>query len=264
MKRQTAFTLVEILMSTAIMAIVGGILFTTLWHGTILFARNTAINIAHQQARVAVMKMEKDLHSCVSVPQLIAINRTPVGGNGPAAGIAFQHFAQGPFQVNPGFYANTQKQIELITNGYTPKVGQRLNIPTHSIESYITAVTGGGTIRRVTLEQNLTNDVNTTLEGQAVNIAGFLTDQVMYIVESGELRFYPSKGSVQYTVMTNDITSATPFSIPVTAAGAQYNRFVAAINLSTADAGTSNRGFRAANMFLNSMVPYRARLTETQ
>ena len=64
--------------------------------------------------------------------------------------------------------------------------------------------------------------------------------------------------------MTNDITSATPFSIPVTAAGAQYNRFVAAINLSTADAGTSNRGFRAANMFLNSMVPYRARLTETQ
>jgi prepilin-type N-terminal cleavage/methylation domain-containing protein len=46
MKKHAGFTLVEVLMATGIMAIVGGILFTTLWHGTILFARNTAINIA--------------------------------------------------------------------------------------------------------------------------------------------------------------------------------------------------------------------------
>jgi hypothetical protein len=64
--------------------------------------------------------------------------------------------------------------------------------------------------------------------------------------------------------MANDITTTSPFSIPLTQAGAQYNRFVAAINLSTADDRSSNRGFKAANMFLNSMVPYRARLCITQ
>src|SRR6476620_1836470 len=99
MKKLRAFTLIEALIATAIMAIVGGILFTTLWQGTILFAKNTAINVAHQQARIAVIQIEKDLHSCVSVPQLIDSNRQPIGGNGPAAGIAFQHFASGPFKV---------------------------------------------------------------------------------------------------------------------------------------------------------------------
>jgi prepilin-type N-terminal cleavage/methylation domain-containing protein len=264
MKRTRAFTLIEMLIAVAIMAVVGGILFTTLWHGTILFARNTAINVAHQQARIAVIQIEKDLHSCVSVPQLIDANRNPIGGNGPAAGIAFQHFAAGPFRVAAGTYLANQKSIDLITNGVQPKVGQRLNIPTHSIESYIQSVSGSGTTRRVTLEQNLTNDVMTTLEGIPVNVTGFLTDQVTYIVESGQLRFYPKRGNTTFTVMTSNITSPIPFSIPLTPAGAPYNRFVAAINLSTADTGTSNRGFRAANMFLNSMVPYRSRLTETQ
>ena len=64
--------------------------------------------------------------------------------------------------------------------------------------------------------------------------------------------------------MANDLTSATPFSIPVTPLGAPFNRFVAAINLVTADNTTSNRHFKAANMFLNAMEPYRARLCTYQ
>jgi prepilin-type N-terminal cleavage/methylation domain-containing protein len=265
MKKLHAFTLIEVLIATAIMAVVGGILFTTLWQGTILFAKNTAINVAHQQARISVIQIEKDLHSCVSVPQLIDANRLSIPGNGPAAGIAFQHFASGPFQVAPGDYRTTQRWINIITNGVKPKVGQRLNIVTHNIESYITAVSGiSATNYRLTLDANLNNEVNTTLSGQVVNISSFITDQVTYIVESGQLRFYPKRGGTAFTVMTSNITSPIPFSIPTTTAGAPYNRFVAAINLSTADTGTSNRGFRAANMFLNSMVPYRSKLTETQ
>jgi hypothetical protein len=85
-----------------------------------------------------------------------------------------------------------------------------------------------------------------------------------YVVNGGELRYFAPSQPAAGRLMANDITTATPFSVPVTPAGAQYNRFVAAINLSTADNLSSNRGFKAANMFLNAMVPYRARLCITQ
>jgi hypothetical protein len=78
------------------------------------------------------------------------------------------------------------------------------------------------------------------------------------------LRQYPKKGSSTYKVISSEITTATPFSIPQTPAGAAFNRFVAAINLSSADRTATARNFRAANMYLNSMVPYRSRMTETQ
>ena len=62
----------------------------------------------------------------------------------------------------------------------------------------------------------------------------------------------------------NDIISSTPFSIPTTPGGALYYRFVAAVNLSTADDKSSNRGFKSANILLNGQVPMRARLTTFQ
>jgi hypothetical protein len=64
--------------------------------------------------------------------------------------------------------------------------------------------------------------------------------------------------------MGNDITNATPFSTPLTPAGALYSRFVAAIDLSTSDLHYSNRGYKAANILLNGQVPFKARLTTYQ
>ena len=64
--------------------------------------------------------------------------------------------------------------------------------------------------------------------------------------------------------MGTGITSPNPFSTPLTEAGALYYRFVAAVNLSTADPEYSNRGFKAANIFLNGQVPMKARLTTYQ
>jgi hypothetical protein len=60
--------------------------------------------------------------------------------------------------------------------------------------------------------------------------------------------------------LANNITTATPFSIPTTPLGAPYSRFVSAINLSTSDAAYSNLNFKAANMFLNALEPSRAQL----
>ncbi len=267
--RQRAAILIELMVSTTIVLITGSIIFTILNTGMILFAKNTAINMAHQQARVAVLQMEQDLHSAVSIPQLVDASKTAVAGNGPAAGISFQLYAKGPLQVTSSANAG-QNQINVHVNGYTPTVGQRLCIPTHQIELDITGVGAGSVDRILTLASNLPVDVKTQLYDPAVNqnvdvnVVCFITDRMYYVVSGSELRYFAPTQPVAGRLMANDITTATPFSIPVTPAGAQYNRFVAAINLSTADDRSSNRGFKAANMFLNAMVPYRARLCITQ
>jgi prepilin-type N-terminal cleavage/methylation domain-containing protein len=265
--RERAFTLIELLISTAIVAFSGAILYYILFTGLTLFAKNTAINMAHQEARVAVLQMEQDLHAAISIPQLTDGNRNPVTGNGPAAGISFQLYASGPFQITPNIlttgYASNQNQISVrFPTTVIPAVGQRLIIPTHQIELDITAVGTGNTDRILTLASNLPQPV-VTLEGTPaaqVNIPCFLTDRVAYVVNGTQLWYYGRQRNNSYKVIANDLTSPTPFSIPQTPLGAPYNRFVAAINLVTADTASSNRKFRAANMFINSMEPYRSRL----
>lgn len=266
---QRAAALIELMVSTTIVMLTGGIVFYMLNTGMILFAKNTAINLAHQQARVAVLQMEQDLHAAVSIPQLVDASKNPVTGSGPAAGISFQLYAKGPLQVTSTANAG-QNQITVKVNGFLPKAGQRLCIPTHQIEMNITGVGAGSTDRILTLSGNLPVDVKTILYDPAinqnvnVNVVCFITDRMHYIVSNGELRYYGPTQPTEGRLLANDITSAAPFSIPQTPLGAQYNRFVAAINLSTADHTTTNRGFKAANMFLNALVPYRARLCITQ
>ena len=112
---------------------------------------------------------------------------------------------------------------------------------------------------------NTTETSNTTGKTVNVNIACFITDRVTYAVSNNQLYYYPRQTvSTTPRLMADYITSATPFSIPTTALGAPYYRFVAAINLVTADTAYGAMNFKAANMFLNSMEPYRARLCTYQ
>ncbi len=262
--KNRAFTLLETLVSMGISVVLGAVLLDSLWYGTVLFTKNTAINVAHQQARLAVMRIENDLHGAVSVPQLVDTSRNPVSGFGPAAGIAFHSFAGGPYRVAAGDYPAGQNQISIIAVGKAPVANQRLNIPSHHIESYITNVQGAGANYVLTLADALPFEVHTTVSGQDVNISCFTTDQVTYVVQNQTLLKYPTRGTSGSLIFCNDVTAPKPFSIPQTTTGAAYNRFVAAINLSCADKQSTNLEFKSANMFLNSMVPYRARLTLTQ
>lgn len=264
-KGNQGITLVETLVAASAMAIMGGVVFYLLNAGMILFAKNTAVNVAHQQARIAVLTMEQDLHSAISIPQLVDVNRTalPSGSTAPAAGISFQLFSEGPFEVVTTA-ASGQNQIRVNSQGYKPKVGQRFNLPLHQVELEITGVSGVGSNNCVlTLASPLPRPIQTSLDDAGASVpvvvTGFTSERLSYVVKNGELRYYVPGDSVG-RVLATDITSPTPFSVPATPLGAPYNRFVAAINLSTADHSSSNRKFKAANMFLNAMVPYRAKL----
>ena len=106
-------TLKKILLwSSAVFSIVGATLYSLVQMSTVLGAKNTAINVAHEQARTAMVQMLQDLHSAISLPYLLDANGNQVGGAGPAAGIGFQQWSSGPHKIASDV-ATTQNQITL-------------------------------------------------------------------------------------------------------------------------------------------------------
>src|SRR5664279_1246874 len=102
---RSGLTLVELSVTTGVVGVLGLIIYALLNIGTILGAKNTAVNTAHQQARVAMLKIIADLHEAVSLPSLTNATGTPYpapdSGSAPIAaeGISFQQWSMGPFKV---------------------------------------------------------------------------------------------------------------------------------------------------------------------
>src|SRR5947207_11240240 len=65
-----AFTSAEMVVSTMVMAILGIVFLNVLNSGMILYAKNTAVNSAHEEGREGVNRLTRDLHAPVSVQQL--------------------------------------------------------------------------------------------------------------------------------------------------------------------------------------------------
>jgi len=269
-------TLVETIFTTVLVGVVGLVIYSLLNIGTILASKNIAVNGAHQQARTAMLQMVQDLHGSVSLPQLVDINGSPSPTPNPnatptptpaptaAPGIAFQLFASGPYKVISDV-TTLQKTVTILwtkSNPPTITVGQRLIIPGHGIEDDITAVSvsNNGKTSALTLK----NNVPVPIDAGLGNIPCFVTDRCSYIIQDQELHWTGPTTKKTFSVMGQNIISPNPFSVPSTASGALYYRFVAAIDLSTSDLKFSNRGFKSANILLNGQVPIRTRMTIKQ
>jgi type II secretory pathway pseudopilin PulG len=293
------FKLIELMFSIVLITVLGLLIYSLLNISTVLGAKNTAVNTAHQQARVAMLQMMQDLHSAISLPALADSTGTAYPSPAPAnaEGIAFQQWGStqatvggvtstfsngGPHKIIRDADAGSDQINISVTpaTGYTtgqtkPKVGQRIIIPTHQIEADITAVSGPANDLDITLANiygpaktptvtypvnTLPIDVHGTGSGVG-DVVCYVTERAWYAVSTNALNLL-ARG-VQRTMVT-DITSATPFNTPITPAGALYYRFVAAIDLSTADLQYNNRGYKSANVLLNGQVPYKVRLTTYQ
>jgi hypothetical protein len=274
------FTLVEIVMTSGLLGVVGLAIFSMLNTGMVLGAKNTAVNTAHQNARTAMLQMIADLHGAISLPYLIddpnvldASGKPTAALSTPAAGIAFQLYAMGPFQV-VGDVATNSNVVTVqapLGNSSVPLVGQRLIILTHKIEDNITAITTVNAATSsvkgkyaLTLSNNIANAIQGTGGTTNYNIPCFITDRCAYTVINGTLDWKGPGARTKFAILGSGITNGTPFTTPTTAAGAYDYKFIAAINLSTTDSKYSNRGFKSANILLNGKVPTRTRLTTYQ
>jgi len=277
-------TLIEMSVSAGLVGVLGLIIYSLLNMGTILGAKNTAVNTAHQQARVAMLEMIQDLHSSVSLPLLMDVSGTQAGG------ISFQQWSMGPFKIVadtaalPGSQNFVQIALPSVTSPQ-PAVGQRLIVQTHQIEGDITAVTGTFDNLTITLANIAApspapsaapSPAGTKLPVQikgtgstAGDIVCYITDHCSYnvvLVSAGpptvyKLQLTNTQGTRD---IVTDVTNPRPFSIPTSPLGSLYRRFVAAIDLSTSDPNYSNRGYKSANILLNGQVPFKARLTTYQ
>jgi type II secretory pathway pseudopilin PulG len=273
--RARAFTLVETLVAIGVTTIVGSMIFLVLNSGMVLYAKNTAINTAHQQARSGVDQMLANLHKAISIPQLTDSSLQPVSeldANGqPAktAGISFQNFYVGPFPVIADASASDTSIKLFCPGGYTNASSARLNIPSHNIELDISSVTSLGAQN---YQFNFASPIGTAIsvDGAGIEptatyvITAFITTRMSYAVVGTELRYFPTNNLASYRVLSRNIISPSPFSIPLLPNGGLQNRFVAAVDLSTAEPSFSNRGYAAVNMFISSLIPFRCRLTNTQ
>ena len=269
-------TLVETIFTTVLVGVVGLVIYALLNIGTILASKNVAVNTAHQQARTAMLQMVQDLHGSVSLPQLVDINGspsptpdpnatpTPTPVPTPAPGIAFQLFASGPYKITSSV-TTLQNTITIVwtknNNPPTITVGERLIIPGHGIEDDITAVNKQDS-KNYTL--TLAHNVSVPIDISMGNIPCFVTDRCSYIIQNQELHWTGPTTKKTFSVMGQNIISPNPFTVPPTASGALYYRFVSAIDLSTCDLKFSNRGFKSANILLNGQVPIRTRMTIKQ
>src|SRR4051794_41616898 len=104
---EAGFTVAEMGVAVGVLGLLGLVFFQVLQSGLTWSAKNTAVNTAHEEARQGILKLTRDLHASVSVPQLrdgsfAVISSTPSPSATPGAtpptapGVSFQNVAYGP------------------------------------------------------------------------------------------------------------------------------------------------------------------------
>jgi hypothetical protein len=209
---QSGFTSAELAVATAVMALLGIVVFNVLNSGMILYAKNTAVNSAHEEARQGIARLTRDIHAAISVPQLrssthdtnytvsgsyTVVSSSPVNGAPPtAAGVSFQNVVAG----SPDYVwqdPNTSSLILIKNPGDAPTAGMRLIVPFWGIEDDINKVTSNA---NVSGHSNifLTNGGDVTVASKARKYGQssytgysspyaitYYTERMLYVVENG-------------------------------------------------------------------------------
>jgi hypothetical protein len=192
------FTFAETSVAVGVLGLLGAVFFQVLQAGLTLSAKNTAVNAAHEEARQGILRLTRDIHASVSVPQLRDTNfavvsatpnpSTPSATPPTAAGVSFQNVSMGPnfiFQ-DPG-----QPSMIMIGNGPTgaqPIPGQRIIIPAWGFEDTIARVTASATANHsnvFTVNAFETGLKNKPVYAGSLYAIVYYTDRSMYVVQNG-------------------------------------------------------------------------------
>ncbi|MEY2562475.1 MAG: hypothetical protein QOH88_668 [Verrucomicrobiota bacterium] len=191
-KRSLAgFSVGEMMIAVGVMSLMGAVFFTVLKSGLVLSAKNTAVNAAHAEARDGVLRLTRDIHASISVPQLrdtsfAVLSSQPVSGVPPkAAGVSFQNIASGPNFVwkDPG----NASLIMIKDNPNKPTEGMRLIIPFFNLEEDITKVTAAGSANHsnVFIKADQSTPNITAPDFGSPYAITYYTERVMYLVMNG-------------------------------------------------------------------------------
>ena len=219
-KAEGAFTVVEMGIAVGVVGLLGLMFFQVLQSGLTLSAKNAAVNSAHEEARLGVQRLTRDLHASVSVPQLrdtsfnvvdstLSPSASPSATPPTAAGVSFQNIVQGsPDYVwqDPG-----NASLIMIRDGAgQPSPGMRLIIPAWGIEDDIAKVTAAGTASHsnvFTVHSLETNIKNPKTYGGTSYAITYYTNRVMYLVQNGN---YVADSKGDFTLSGGVYTQVAP------------------------------------------------------
>lgn len=195
---ERGFTFAEVSIALGVLSLLGLVFFQVLQSGLTLSAKNTAVNAAHEEARQGIMRLTRDIHASVSVPQLrdssfAVVSSTPIPNASPgatpptAAGVSFQNVAIGPNYIfkDPG---GSSDLIMIKDGAAQPSPGMRLIIPAWGLEDDIEKVTGSSTVghSNVFTKNGFETGVKNSPSYAGVLYAiTYYTNRAMYIVENG-------------------------------------------------------------------------------
>jgi len=288
------FTLIECVMAMVSVGAVGIAILYTLFSGFLLFTKNTAMNVSHEEARVALIQLQQDLHTAVSLPEMTDsacnIYTTGTQTQGPAAGVEFQVLVDNSqyCAVAANVTAGSSTIKVGLPSGYpTPDNAMRLIIPSYTLESDLSAVSVSGTIATCTLSGTTSNAITVSgTNSTGYNVVAFFTQRVYYYVTTDpnlpnmiidrqgdtapalQLNYQGVNKNKTYIMAASGIEDTQPFSIPNTDAGAPNYRDVVAVGLSAVDVNTTalitRFGFNTSSIMLSGSIPAYSTLTSYQ
>ncbi len=247
--RLAGFTLVELMIAVAILAVVGVLVTSFTVTETWLFAKNTALNTSHRAARRALDRLANELQQSQSLPSLIDVAGNATA-NAQAAGVSYDKLVGSPYKVEhpggTGLSANDTKitltrSTDFLASPPIPRAGDVLSLdqPAGSpVRAQIASVKVTKTDAKKalqTLELTLTGPLGAAVswDPSDTKTAPVVRRQAFLVVPSGahnELRFYQSfeplptlNDPTSYVVITADVSTVklpdgtrrdvTPFSI---------------------------------------------------
>lgn len=196
-----AFTLVEMMVATCVVGILGVVSFALLNLGTTLYTQNVSIGQTHSGGLNATEKLMLKVAAADEVPVLADEAGATQNGNGPAAGVRFYALASAQaYPVPSGVSAtDTSFTITPSVNRPAPMVGDKITMSDLGFQGVITSVSPSGSNYTVGFAPPVGSGFSPKKTSGTVIPAGskcFLLRPSAFISVNSVLRYYPRALSV--------------------------------------------------------------------
>ena len=271
--RPHAFTIVELIVATAVFAGVTVAMLTFSSVAVRLFARNLSVNHSHDSIRIADQDMLRDLHDAASAFRLMSFDGTTYTDISPTAttdvdkltgkfvsargnAVRFRRLAGGPFKMTASTTVDsTDLTFNFSGSGYTPQVGDKVVLPLISREFGIIAVPSAGVVT-ISDAGGVGFSIDAVTAGNVTT--GYFYREVAYSVWDGALRYHKNFTSTNKTSsvpVRDKITSTQPFGLLYPTAAGQVETGALRVSLEAYDPNYTGRKFSNGTATLQAIIP---------